>query len=116
MHSAFSELASHVNIYITLNFYNYGKKVYKISFGITWVLFVGIIAAHFGATVDDNTVYNTFDQNRVFLCIRQPISRSVSFDLGYMMVYQQRASGYQYNENHTLRCFFYYRPDFRKHG
>lgn len=61
-------------------------------------------------------VYNTFDQNRIFLGIRQPISKSVSFDLGYMMVYQQRATGYQYNRNHTLRCFFYYRPDFRKHG
>lgn len=30
-------------------------KVYNISLGITWVLFVGIIAAHFGATVDENT-------------------------------------------------------------
>lgn len=61
-------------------------------------------------------VYNTFDQNRLFLGVRQSISRSVSFDLGYMMVYQQRASGYQYNRNHTLRCFFYYRPDFRMHN
>lgn len=61
-------------------------------------------------------VYNTFDQNRFFVGIRQPISKSVSFDFGYMQVYQQRASGYQYNRNHTLRCFFYYRPDFSKHN
>jgi len=30
-------------------------KIYNISLGITWVLFAGIIAAHYGATVDENT-------------------------------------------------------------
>ena len=61
-------------------------------------------------------VYNTFDQNRAFIGIKQPISRSVSFDLGYMLVYQQKASGYQYDKNHTFRWFFYYTPDFRRKG
>ena len=61
-------------------------------------------------------VYNTFDQNRAFIGIRQPISKSLSFDLGYMLVYQQKASGYQYDKNHTFRWFFYYTPDFRRKG
>lgn len=59
-------------------------------------------------------VYNTFDQNRLFAGLRQPLSKTLSFDIGYMLVYQQRPSGYQFNRNHTLRCFFYYRPDWRK--
>ncbi|OYU55436.1 MAG: hypothetical protein CFE25_10920 [Chitinophagaceae bacterium BSSC1] len=59
-------------------------------------------------------VYNSFDQNRLFLGLRQPISKTLNFDFGYMLSYQQKASGYQYDRIHTLRCFFYYAPDLRK--
>ena len=65
---------------------------------------------HFGKPI----VYNTFDQNRLFLGIRQQISKPLSFDFGYMNVYQQKFSGYQYDMNHTLRLFFYYIADLRK--
>lgn len=68
------------------------------------------VAIQFGKEI----IYNTFDQNRIFVGIRQKISKSLSFDLGYMAVYQQKASGYQYTKNNTLRCFFYYTPDCRK--
>jgi len=53
-------------------------------------------------------VNNTFDQLRLFAGIRQSIGRGWSYDCGYMMLYQQRASGYQYDRNHTFRLFFYY--------
>jgi hypothetical protein len=59
-------------------------------------------------------VNNTFDQNRLFLGIKKRLTPSLSFDLGYMMVYQQKASGYEYDLNHTFRWFFYYTADFRK--
>lgn len=59
-------------------------------------------------------VFNTFDQNRLFTGIRQQITPSLSFDAGYMLVYQQRLSGYQYNRNHTIRLFFFWQPDLRK--
>lgn len=52
-------------------------------------------------------VYNTFDQNRFFIGIKQTINPKLSFDFGYMNVYQQKATGYQYDMNHTLRLFFY---------
>ncbi len=52
-------------------------------------------------------VYNTFDQNRLFVGIKQSINPKLSFDFGYMNVYQQKATGYQYDMNHTLRLFFY---------
>lgn len=68
------------------------------------------ILIHFGKEI----IYNSLDQNRIFVGIKQKISKKVSFDLGYMMVYQQKYSGYQYDMNHTFRWFFYYSPDFRK--
>jgi long-subunit fatty acid transport protein len=57
-------------------------------------------------------VYNTFDQNRLFLGIKQKISKTLSFDAGYMYLFQQKESGYQYNANKTYRLFFYYTPNF----
>ena len=59
-------------------------------------------------------VYNTFEQNRVFLGIKQKLTKDLSFDLGYMLLKQQKSSGYQYDVNETFRCFFYYMPDWRK--
>ena len=59
-------------------------------------------------------VYNTFDQNRFFVGIKKKLTPILSFDLGYMPVYQQKSSGYQYDLDHTLRWFFYFTPDFRK--
>ena len=59
-------------------------------------------------------VYNTFDQNRMFFGLKQNISKPLSFDIGYMWVYQQLPKGYQYGSYHTFRLFFYYSPDFRK--
>lgn len=56
-------------------------------------------------------VYNTFDQNRIFIGIKQSITPKISFDFGYMNVYQEKKSGYQYDNNHTLRLFFYYKND-----
>ena len=59
-------------------------------------------------------IYNNFDQNRLFAGIRQQVSQSLSFDFGYMHVWQQLLSGYKYSRNHTIRLFFYWQPDLRK--
>ena len=59
-------------------------------------------------------VFNTFDQNRLFFGIKQKISKPLSFDLGYMLLTQQKSNGFVYDENHTFRWFFYYQPDWRK--
>lgn len=59
-------------------------------------------------------VYNTFDQNRLFIGLRNKINKFWSYDIGYMNVYQQRPSGFVYDMNHTFRWFFYYNPDLRK--
>jgi hypothetical protein len=52
-------------------------------------------------------VYNTFDQNRLFIGIRQNVTSKLSYDFGYMNVYQQKSIGNQYDMNHTIRLFFY---------
>jgi hypothetical protein len=74
------------------------------------LIFADEIMFHFGKPV----VYSNFEQNGIFAGINQPISRTVSFDFGYMFIYQLRLSGYQYNANHVIRLFFYYTPDWRK--
>jgi len=66
---------------------------------------------HFGKEV----IYNTFDQNRFFVGIRQNISPKLSYDFGYMNVYQQKYSGYQYDMNHTIRLFFYLNSSIKQH-
>lgn len=62
------------------------------------------ILMHIGKEV----VYNSLDQNRIFIGIRQNINPKWSYDFGYMNLIQQKYSGYQYDSNHTLRLFFYF--------
>jgi hypothetical protein len=61
-----------------------------------------------------DVVYNTFDQNRAFIGLKQTLTPTLSFDIGYMYVTQQKSSGFQYDQNDTFRWFFYYNPDWRK--
>jgi hypothetical protein len=64
------------------------------------------VALQFGRRVD------TFDQNRVFLGLKHGLGASWSLDLGYLLVVQQKAAGYDLD--HTVRCFFYFTPDLKK--
>lgn len=68
------------------------------------------VLVHFGKEV----VYNTFDQNRFFVGIKQAVNPKLSFDFGYMNVYQQKYSGNEYDMNHTLRLFFYLNTSIKK--
>ena len=68
------------------------------------------ILFHFGEQI----VYNTFDQNRFFIGINHRLNKNWSYDFGYMAVFQQKYSGYNYDLNHTIRLFFYLSPDLRK--
>lgn len=73
-----------------------------------------MIADEIAVQMGKEVVYNTFDQNRISIGIQQKISKTLSFDLAYMLVHQQKYNGYQYDENNTLRLFFYYTPDFSR--
>ena len=61
-----------------------------------------------------DVVYNTFDQNRSTVALKGKINGRWSYDLGYMLIFQQKPSGTDYILNHTLRLFFYGFYDFRK--
>ena len=82
----------------------------------------GIVPKSFSAILNDevmvnlskNNVYNIFDQNRFFIGRKQQLNKHLSFEIGYMLVYQQKPSGILYDENNTFRIFFYYSPDMRK--
>jgi len=73
-----------------------------------------LIADEMHLNFGKRVVYNTFNQNRLTLGIKYRLTKQWSFDTGYMMVYQQRSSGFQYNLNHTFRLFFYGTFDFRR--
>ncbi len=99
--------------------YRYSTRFrYQLSFIVPvsknkWVpslAFADELLVHTGKEI----VYNTFDQNRIFGGIKQRLTHSLSFDFGYMMVYQQKLSGYQYTRNHTIRWYFYWKPDLSK--
>ena len=68
------------------------------------------VCVQFGESI----VYNTFDQNRLFFGLKQTLSPKLSFDIGYMNIWQQKSTGNQYTESHVFRLFFYYNADFRK--
>lgn len=59
-------------------------------------------------------IYNTFDQNRFFAGIRQKVTKNLSFDAGYLIIYQQKYSRNQYDFNNIFRLFFYYTPSLSK--
>ncbi|TAD89194.1 MAG: DUF2490 domain-containing protein [Bacteroidetes bacterium] len=65
---------------------------------------------HFGKEVQ----INAFDQNRLTIGIQQRLSKTFSFDFGYMHLVQRKIFGYQYDVNHTLRLFFYYNGSLEK--
>lgn len=58
----------------------------------------------FGSAV----VYNTFEQNRVFVGIKQKVNNNLSFDAGYMRIFQQKNNGSSYSLSDVYRLFFYY--------
>ncbi len=60
-----------------------------------------------------HVVYNTFDQNRIFLGIKQTLGKGLSFDAGYTSVFQQKESEH-YIQGNVYRLFFYYNGPAKK--
>jgi hypothetical protein len=59
-------------------------------------------------------VYNTFDQNRLFIGFAYHTSESDNLQFGYMNVFQQLAAGNQYRSLNTARIFYFHNLDLRK--
>jgi hypothetical protein len=58
--------------------------------------------------------YNYFDQNRFFLGFGYQFTKHLNAQLGYMNLFQQLPAGNRYNNNHTIRLFFFNNIDLRK--
>ncbi|MEJ0029958.1 MAG: DUF2490 domain-containing protein [Bacteroidota bacterium] len=61
-----------------------------------------------------NVVYNTFDQNRLFVGLGYQFTTHLNAQLGYMNVYQQDATGNNYFSSHCIRFFVFHSLDLRK--
>lgn len=59
-------------------------------------------------------VYNTYDQNRFFAGFHYHVNKHDNLQFGYMNVYQQLASGFQYKSIHTARVFYFHNLDLRR--
>lgn len=59
-------------------------------------------------------VYNTFDQNRLFVGFNYHLSKNSTLQAGYMNTFQQQASGNNYKNIHTLRINLLQNLDVRK--
>lgn len=102
--------------------YNYATRLrynYLLQFPLSKK---GIVPKTFSAVVNDEifvnlgskVLYNTFDQNRLFLGFAYTISPKSTIQFGYMNVYQQLAAGNKYKNLNTIRVFFFQNFDFRK--
>lgn len=56
----------------------------------------------------NNLAVDVLDQNRAFIGIKQKINNALSFDFGYMYVYQPRLSTNTIYHGDVMRMFFYY--------
>lgn len=57
---------------------------------------------------------NYFDQNRFFVGLSYPFSKTFAVQAGYMNLFQQQASGNNFVNNHTARLFLFHTLDFRR--
>jgi hypothetical protein len=64
--------------------------------------------------VGRNIMYNYFDQNRFFVGLGYQLGTQTSLQAGYMNLFQQQASGYQFRNLHSARVFLYQNFDVRK--
>lgn len=65
-----------------------------------------------GKTIIDNP----FDQNRAYIGLKENLLKNLSVDLGYILIDQQKSSGYLFNRYHTLRLNVNYNFDLSKHS
>jgi hypothetical protein len=102
--------------------YNYSFRVrYNLSFFIPlkgkeilpktpFAAIANEVFLNFG----DNIVYNTFDQNRLFVGFGYQFTPHLNAQLGYLNVYQQESSGNNYFSTHAIRFFVFHSIDLRK--
>lgn len=59
-------------------------------------------------------IYNQFDQRRLYVGIEQGFGKNISAELGYMNLFQQRASGIDFYNRNIIRFTVYHKINLRK--
>jgi hypothetical protein len=67
------------------------------------------IAEEIMVNAGEKIVYNSFDQNRLYVGIEKGLGKGLSAELGYLYWFQQRASGNQYFERDIMRFTLYHK-------
>ena len=107
------ELADGYNFATRLR-YNYLLQIPLSKKGIVPKTFSVVLNDEVFLNLGKNVLYNTFDQNRLFVGFAYTFSPKSTLQFGYMNVYQELAAGYKYKNLNTLRIFFFQNFDLRK--
>lgn len=59
-------------------------------------------------------VYNTFDQNRIYAGLQYGFNKNITFELGYLNSFQQRAGGVDYYDRDIIRFTLYHKINLQK--
>jgi Protein of unknown function (DUF2490) len=84
------------------------KKAAKPG-GLSWIISDEILV-----NMGKEVVNNYFDHNRFFTGLKIQVNKHDNFQIGYLNVFQQLASGNHYNNFHIIRLFYFQNLDFRK--
>lgn len=77
--------------------------------GLAWVINDEVML-----NLSRNVRYNVFDQNRFFSGFAYYLGAHTNLQVGYMNVFQQKASGFRYDNTHCFRVFLFQNLDLRK--
>ncbi len=100
--------------FIHKNFQNELSKGYDFNFRFRYRLQVSYVIKNNTNTIlklsnelmvnsGKKIIYNRFDQNRLYLGVEKKINKSFSTEIGYLHLYQQRPSGFQFFEREIIR-------------
>jgi Protein of unknown function (DUF2490) len=67
------------------------------------------IAEEIMVNAGEHIVYNSFDQNRLYVGFEKSLGKGFSAELGYLYWFQQRSSGNQYFERDIMRFTLYHK-------
>lgn len=94
--------------------YNYAWFLPLNKKGLIPGSFQGLINNEIMFNFGKNIVFNTFDQNRLFVGLVYQFTKESHLQVGYMNVFQQQAIGNKYRSLHCVRVFYTHNVDLRK--
>lgn len=73
-----------------------------------------IISDEIMINAGENSIENTFDQNRIYAALHYGINKNFAVELGYLSSFQQRSSGVDYFDRDIIRFTFFHKINIQK--